>query len=129
MDNHDFIGFVPHRMDIAESVMYHFPQNVLFASFCEKEGVLCMANAVYKPDLESLSEQDDTVSMRYLNDYGGNHWLVISYDSDKKTWKGEKFVNGESIGLAFGSQWNMFFFHFTMLGLANGERYEFEEVE
>lgn len=68
--------------------------------------------------------------MKYRNAYGGDCWLKITHDTGEGVkYRGEKFVNGESVGMADGgNNWDMFFVHFAMLGLANGERCEFEEV-
>jgi len=64
--------------------------------------------------------------MKYRNVYGGDCYLIISYNEKNKQYHGEKFVNGKSMGSAYGNDnWNMFFVHLTMLGLVNGERCEF----
>ena len=128
MNNHDFIGFVPHRMDIAESVMYHFPQNVLFGKRGVRDGKNVMGTALYEPNLESFKQEEDECSMKYQNAYGGDCWLLVTYDMAKKSYRGEKFINGKSVGISFGPEWKMFFVHFAILGLTNGERCEFEEV-
>ena len=118
----DFVGFVPKRMDIAESIMFHFPQNVVFGKFGTRDGKNVFSTSLYKPDLDTYSEEGEKCSMKYLNAYGGDSWLLITYDSAKKSYKGEKFINGESVGMAFGPEWKMFFVHFTTLGLTNDER-------
>ncbi len=122
-----FFGFVPHRLEIKEiPELNDFPFNVLFASFGIKNGARVMGSAVYNPDFSSFKKDEDKYSMQYRNGYGGDSWLRIDFDFKKRSWIGEKFVNGESAGIAFGSKWQMFFVHFTMLGLKNGEQCKFE---
>ncbi|KKR58926.1 MAG: hypothetical protein UT97_C0020G0017 [Parcubacteria group bacterium GW2011_GWC2_40_31] len=122
-----FFGFVPHRLEIKEAPEFNdFPFNVLFSSFGMKDGARVRGSAVYNPDFSTFKKDGDKYSMQYRNGYEGDSWLRIDYDLEKKSWVGEKFVNGESAGMAFGSEWHMFFVHFTMLGLKNGERCMFE---
>ncbi len=122
-----FFGFVPQRLEVEEvPELNDFPFNVLFVSFDVRDGVRVMGSAVYNPDFSSFKKDGDTYSMQYRNGYGGDSRLRIDYDFKKKSWIGEKFVSGESAGMAFGSEWQMFFVHFTMLGLKNGERCKFE---
>jgi len=124
-----FVGFVPHCLDIKERPELNiFPRNVLFADHGTRNGKNVMGDALYEPDLESYSRKRNRCSMKYHNVDGGNHWLVIKYDFLEKRYQGEKFVNGKSVGQAFGQEWNMFFVHITMLGLSVGERCKFEEI-
>lgn len=130
MNNHDFIGFVPHPLEIKERPeLSVFPLNVLFGKYGIKNDENVMGTALYNPDLESYKQEEEQYSMKYHNAYGGDCWLLVNYDSAKKSYKGEKFVNGEFAGMAFGSEWKMFFVHFTMLGLKNGERCMFEKIQ
>ena len=47
-----------------------------------------------------------------------------------RRYRGEKFVNGKSVGCAYGvDNWQLFFMHFTMLGLVDGEKCRFDDVE
>src|SRR3989338_2694714 len=128
MNNHDFVGFIPKRMDIAESIMFHFPQNVAFGKFGRKDGHNVFGTALYEPELDTFEQEGEKYSMKYRNAYGGDCWLRVIYDDEKKNWTGEKFVNGKSAWISFGAKWDMFFVHFTMPGLANGERCVFEEI-
>ncbi len=121
-------GFVPHRLEMEERLELNiFPFNVLFAQHGTKDGKRVYGSAVYEPDIQSYRSEGELRSMRYLNGYGGNSMLIISYDTKKAEYHGEKFVNGKSVGMAYGgNNWNLFFAHFTALGLANGERCKFE---
>ena len=129
MDNGFFVSFVPRRLEFKDTPeLNDFPFNVLFASFGTKDGASVMGSAVYNPDFSSFKKDEDKYSMQYRNGYGGNSWLHIDFDFKKKSWIGEKFVDGKSAGMAFGSEWQAFFVHFTMLGLADGEKCEFEDM-
>lgn len=120
-----FFGFVPHRLEIKERPeLSIFPFNVLFVQNKVVNGKTIIGSALYEPNLESFKIYGEIRSMEYHNVYGGKSWLVIIYDVSKESYLGKKIVNGESVGMAVGMQWNMFFVHFTALGLANGEACE-----
>jgi len=128
--NGSFCGFIPHRLDVKERPeLSIFPFNVLFAKRKIGNGKLVTGYALYEPDLASLKKDEDEWSMNYYNVYGGDCWLRIKYNESKPFYIGEKFVNGKSVVIAEGPAWEMFFVHFTLLGLANGERCEFEVGE
>lgn len=132
MNNHDFIGFVPQHLEIeGRPELNNFPLNVLFVSptILIKDGVKHMASALYNPDVPSFKAEDTKYSMEYRNAYGGNSWLRITYDADKKNYAGEKFINDQSTGMAFGVRWQGFFIHLTMIGLSKGEECMFEPME
>ena len=129
MNNHDFIGFVPHPLEIkGRPELDVFPLNVLFAKLGTRNGKNVMGTALYDPSIESFKGEEEKYSMKYHNVYGGDCWLLVTYDLAKKSYRGEKFVNGKSVGISFGSEWKMFFVHFAILGLTNGERCEFEDI-
>lgn len=130
MNNHDFIGFVPHPLEITERPELNvFPLNMLFAKRGIKNGKNVMGTALYEPNLESFKREGEKCSMEYRNTHGGTSRLVIEYDMLKKSYHGEKLVNGESAGMASGPEWKMFFVHFTLLGLTKGEMCEFEDID
>lgn len=124
-----FSAFVPFPLKIPERPELNvFPLNVLFMSFGKRDGKTITGTALYEPDLETFKQEGEKFSMKYRNVYGGNCWLLIEYDATKKSYLGEKFVNEKSVVMAEGTEWNMFFVHFTMSGLAIGERCKFEDV-
>lgn len=124
-----FVGFMPHPLEIKERPELDvFPLNVLFAQRVTQNGKNAMGSALYEPDIESFKQEEEKCSMEYHNIYGGKSRLVIEYDMLRKSYYGEKVVNGESAGMAEGPKWDMFFFHFTILGLAIGEMCEFEDI-
>ena len=130
MNNPDFIGFVPHPLEIKERPELDvFPLNVLFAKLGTRNGKNVMGTALYEPNLESFKREGKKCSMKYHNAYGDDCWLFVTHDLAKKSYRGEKFVNGKSVGISFGPEWKMFFVHFAILGLTNGERCEFEDID
>lgn len=125
-----FFGFVPHRLEIdGRTELNIFPFNVLFAKYKVENGKTVMGSALYEPDLESFQQKGDKNLMYYHNAYGGKSWLLIEFDSNRKSYLGKKVVDGKDVGMATGMEWNMFFAHFTALGLTNGERCKFEKID
>jgi len=122
-------GFIPRRLKINDRPeLNSFSFNVFFARYKLENEKLIMGIAIYEPDLMSLKKVGNEWSMNYHDVYGGDCWLVIIYDEVENSYVGKKFINGKSAGMAFGSQWNMFFIHFTTLGLADGEMCKFKEI-
>jgi hypothetical protein len=125
-----FFGFVPHRLEIDDNTdLNNFPLNVLFAQYKKGNGKTIIGSSLYEPDLNSLQYKNGKSFMYYHNVYGGKSWLLIEFDSVKKSYVGKKIVEEQNIGMATGKDWNLFFAHFTALGLANGERCKFEEMK
>lgn len=85
-----------------------FPFNVLFAKLGTRNGKNVMGTALYEPNLESFKREEDECSMKYHNAYGGDCWLLVTYDLAKKSYRGEKFVNGKSVGISFGQNGRCF---------------------
>lgn len=120
-------GFIPKHLKIhGRRELKFFPLNVMFARFKVENGKTIMGSAIYNPDLESYKKTDSFASMKYLNIYNPQCWLQIDYDKSNKSYRGEKFIKGLSVGFACGVSWDMFFIYFTALGLSIGERCEFE---
>ncbi len=123
-----FFGFIPHRLAIAwQPEWNNFPFNVLFMSQTIKDGKNVTGTALYEPDFHTYRKEGDLSLMRYHNIYGGECYLMIGYDEKKKQYLGQKYVNGELVGSTDGGDnWQLFFTHLTMLGLAPGEKCKFE---
>ena len=124
-------AFIPKRLAVANRPEYsHFPCNVLFVSYRNREGRLQAGTALYEPVFHTYRKERHLSLMRYRNIYGGECYLGIDYDAKNGRYRGEKFVNGKSVGSAYGvDNWQLFFTHFTMLGLVDGEKCSFEDVE
>ncbi len=124
-------AFIPHRLEVANKPDYsHFPRNVLFMGYRNVDGRLHAGTALYEPDFHTYRKEGHLSSLRYHNIYGGECYLGIDYDEKNRRYRGEKFVNGKSVGCAYGDDnWQLFFTHFTMLGLIEGEKCKFEDVE
>ena len=124
-------AFIPQRLEVPNKPEYsHFPRNVLFVSYRNQDGRLQGGAALYEPDFHSYRKEEQLGSMRYSNVYGGDCYLRIEFDEKESRYRGEKFINGKPAGSAYGGgNWQLFFTHFTMLGLADGEECKFEFVE
>ena len=126
-----YFGFVPHRLDNDNlSKFYHFPLNILFMSLAIRDRKQVRAIAVYEPDFYTYKKEGDLSFMRYHNIYGGDCYVFITFDEKNKSYVGEKYVNGKSVGSAHGKDdWHRFFAHLTIIGLAKGESCKFEDFE
>lgn len=127
IENGQLLSFIPHRLEIKEfPKLYHFPFNVLFANYTMKDGKQVFGSALYEPDFHTYKKDGHLSCMRYHNVYGGDCHLIITHNEENDGYHGEKFVDGKSVGLADGgNNWDLFFAHFTILGLADGERYQY----
>jgi len=120
-------GFIPHRLEIIwKPELNHYPYNVLFASQTMRNGEQISGSAIYEPDFHTYEDGESESSMRYHNIHGGTCYLTITYNKQKSSYRGEKFVNGESVCTAFGGDWKQFFTHFTMTGLVTNEMCRFD---
>lgn len=120
-------GFIPHQLEIpTRPDLSVFPLNVLFAKKKIENDQVISGSALYVPELDTLMLSGRNISMRYRNSHGGDSYLIIEYNFLKKTYTGSKFVHEKLVGMADGPEWNWFFVHFTILGLANGERCLFD---
>lgn len=123
-------GFIPKQLHIKDRPEFDvFPLNVLFMKCGIRDGRAVAGTSLYEPDLASFGTEGTQSRMEYHNIYGDRSWLVIEHDSLTNSYFGQKFFDGESVGAASGSVWNMFFAHLTSLGLTNGEPCEFRDVE
>ena len=124
-------AFIPDRLAVSSKHEYsHFPLNVLFMSYRNTDGRLQSGTALYEPDFQTYRKEGHLSSMRYHNVYGGECYLGIHYDEKDRKYRGEKFVNGKLVGSADGGDnWELFFTHFTLLGLAAGEKCKFEYID
>jgi hypothetical protein len=123
-------GFIPNRLAVAGKPEYsHFPLNILFVSYRNLDGRLQSGSALYEPDFQTYQKKGHLSSMSYHNIYGGECYLRIDYEENNRLYRGDKFVNGKLVGSAdSGDNWELFFTHFTMLGLTAGEKCKFEYV-
>ncbi len=131
-------GFIPHRLIVeGHPELRVLPFNIMFSRYRNGEnGTTIMGSTLYEPDMTTFKVEGTEVSMVYRNKYGGNHWVVITYKTDEKTWRGEKFVKGKFVLEASGKDnedekkgWYPFFIHLTMGGLSEGEACELETIQ
>jgi protein-tyrosine phosphatase len=122
-----FISFIPKPLEIeGRPELQIFPLNVLFAAMTVRDGRVVLARALYEPDISSFLKNDNKGSLLYRNSYGGDGQVKITFDATRRIYYGEKFVNGACSVRSFGTEWDAFFSHFTMLGLTKGEACLFE---
>ena len=128
IDDGGFTAYVPFNLEVeGRPELSLFPRNVAFSKKKNVDGKTIMGSALYEPDLETFRVWQGKVSLRYHNIHGGNCWLVIEY-GPKYEYVGKKYINDKCVWESSGPGWKMFFVHFTMLGLADGERCEYEII-
>jgi hypothetical protein len=96
-------AFILNRLAVANKPEYsHFPLNVLFVNFRNKDGRLQFGTALYEPDVHTYRKEGQLSSMTYHNIYGSECYLGIDYDEKNRRYHGEKFIDGKSVGSADG---------------------------
>jgi len=122
------LGFVPHRLEIPDRPeLGLFPFNVMFANSKNGDnGKIISATALYEPMLNTYKLDRKQCSMEYFNIYGHGSWLLITFDLANNTYRGQKYVGEKLVGEACGKEWKLFFIHFTILGLSDGEKCKFD---
>ncbi|MBI3984051.1 hypothetical protein HY346_02015 [Candidatus Microgenomates bacterium] len=122
-------AFVPKPLEVPERPeLIAFPRNLLIVNFTTREGVPCIARAVYDPNLESYQEADGQHQLTYLNQYGAECQINLSYQVADGAYTVEKFVTGKQVLFAYGHDWKDLFVTFTGNGLHQGEACFFEPI-
>lgn len=85
------------------------------------QGKLLMGSVIYEPDLSSYKIDGDIQTLTYFNKYSHDYKLLISYNTELKTYRCDKFKGEENLGIALGKERHQFFVHVGIIGLANGE--------
>jgi hypothetical protein len=127
-----FFSFIPKPLNIADMPEYSvFPFNVLIARYTVVNNKTVMASVIYEPDLSSFNNDynGEELSMVYYNHDNHDYYLKMTANPASKKRVCKKYFKdkylGETIG---GDNWNNFFVHVGLLGLANGETCRFEEM-
>ena len=47
-------------------------------------------------------------------------WVQIVYNTSDQSYVGVKYYGEKRLGMAFGTKWDMFFVHLTVLGVGSG---------
>ncbi len=128
--NGSLYSFIPRPLAIEDRPELNvFSYNVFVAMYrINQEGKREMGSVVYEPDLTTYKRDGDIQTLSYLNKYNHDYKLVISYNSEIKTYRCDKFKGEENLGIALGNNWKQFFIHVGILGLANGETCLFQEI-
>lgn len=121
-------AYIPNELNVpGRPELGFFPMNTLFVKQKLTEtGEVTNGVALYEPLLETFQIDKKGCFMEYHNIYGHGSWLIIKFNFGTESWHGEKFVDGKSVGSAIGKTWQMFFVHFTAMGLAEKEQCKFE---
>ena len=101
--------------------LHDFPFNIVF-------GILCVADnntqrletTEYKSDIATFKAEGEEQKMKYYNILNKRFWAEIVYNTKSKIYTGTKYRDNTSVGMAFGINWDMFFVHFTALGVGSG---------
>ena len=132
-------AYVPRHLVVEKrEELWVFPLNILFTKFRnESDGFVTMGSALYEPDLSSFATDAEKWTMTYYNKYGRNSHVLMTFEIKDKNYIGQKIVNNQGAGSAFGrikddapeKGWGLFFTHLTMLGLTNGEPCSFKRID
>lgn len=128
--NGSLYSFIPAHLEIEERPELNiFSFNVLIAMYrLNSEGKTEMGSVIYESDLTTYRKNEEIQTLSYLNKYNPDYRLDISYNSKEQTYRCDKFKGEENLGIAIGSNWKQFFIHVGIIGLANGETCEFQEI-
>lgn len=115
--------FVPHRLEIPDRPeLNNFPFNILFGTICIADNNRQrQETSTYLPDLATFKEEDEGQKMRYYNSLNKEYWVEIVYNKSSQSYVGTKYYRDESIWIASGPKWDVFFTHLTMSGVASGQ--------
>jgi hypothetical protein len=121
--NGSLYSFIPKKLEIEERPELNvFSYNVLIAMYrVNKEGKTEMGSVIYEPDLTTYRNYGEIQALSYFNKYNHDYRLDISYNTEEKSYRCDKFKGEENLGIAVGKEWHQFFIHVGIIGLANGE--------
>jgi len=114
-------AFIPRRLNIDDRPeLNNFPFNVLFGTSCIADDGVNLQTAEYLPDFSSYQENNDEQRMKYFNrlDADRRFWLEIIYSKKDKSYQGNRYYQNELISITDGKNWDGFFVHLTMSGIA-----------
>lgn len=128
--NSNPFAFIPRPLAVEDRPeLSVLPLNVLYVSMANIDGVDTSATSLYEPNFTSYRKNKRTQCMRYYNTYRESDYIDITYFYSEKRYEGVKYVKGIEILSAYGKDWQTFFVHLTMNGLAKGEGCIFEPME
>ena len=118
-------GCIPRHLDVqGREELSVFPGNVVFASMKGIGTAIIGGYSVYEPDIDSFTtaqtSSGETLTLMYHNTRDPKYRVEIDC-TDGREYEGRKYVDGDQIVKAFGSDWRVFFYHLTFLGLSDGE--------
>lgn len=118
------VMFVPNRLEIPHRPeLNNFPFNIVFGTITLADNdTQRQETSVYEPDFSTFAQDGAEQKMKYYNNLNPERrfWAEIVYNANDQTYVGTKYCGDKSHGMAFGKNWDMFFVHFTALGVTNG---------
>ena len=118
------IMFVPKRLEIPDRPeLNNFPFNIAFGTVTlADDNTERQETSVYEPDFTTFTQEGVEQKMKYYNNLNleRHFWAEIVYNTNDQSYVGTKYCGDKYAGMAFGKNWDMFFVHFTALGVTNG---------
>lgn len=115
------VMFVPHRLEIPDRPeLNNFPFNIAFGTVTlDDNNTERQETSLYEPDLSTFTQEGAEQKMKYYNNLNleRHFWAEIVYNISDQSYVGTKYRGDKSAGMAFGKSWDMFFVHFTLLGV------------
>jgi len=106
-----------------------FSLNILFMSVANIDGVDTMGRSLYEPDLDLYFANKGQAFLRYFNQYGKQDYIDLRYSASNGQREADKYIAGQLIGKAIGSDWKEFFIQLTAPGLSTGEACLFQPLK
>lgn len=120
------IMFVPKRLEIPDRPeLNNFSFNIAFGTATlGDDNTERLEMSVYEPDFSTFAQEGSEQKMKYYNILSPErrYWAEIVYNTNDQSYVGTKRCGDKNAGMAFGKSWDMFFIHFTALGITGGER-------
>ena len=117
------VMFVPHRLEIPDRPeLNNFPFNIVFGTVTlSDDNTQRQETSVYEPDFSTFTHEGTEQKMKYYNsqDLERHFWAEIVYNTNDQSYVGTKYCGDKYSGMAFGKNWDIFFVHFTALGVTN----------
>lgn len=76
---------------------------------------------LYEPSFHTFKDTSEYSSMTYVNRLNKEWWIKITRYKDDGRYIGRKYQKEKCVQVSFGSDWDGFFFHLTLLGAREGE--------
>lgn len=132
----NFVAFIPRRLIIPERPeLACFPLNILIGRYTVRCGQNYLASMLYKPDLETLTLDENGATLRYCNPQDRASWIMINIKGEE--YEAVKYFCGREMKASYGKVsgldddkgWQQFFIHVGLIGLTDGEIVMYDEIK